>query len=138
MEESEIQELADSPREIGTTSEKSRLWQAINVACILVLLWLARGWILQATQWFNGNFQKEIARKLGISSWAIGSLYYVVHTGWTIYISNNKKKQKRAEEEKKQFSPHYNPVEEKKQFSPKYNPIADRDSESWSHERDND
>ena len=125
MEESEIQELAESPREIGEPRGKSRLRVVFSVVCILAILWLARDWLMPATHWLDSHFQKEIARKLGISSGAIGSLYFLLHTAWSTIHANTKKKQKRAEEEKKQFNP-------------RYNPIAERDSESWSHERHND
>ena len=122
MDESEIQELAESPRAIGATREKNHLRLALNVVCILVILWMARDWLMGANHWLDGFFQKEIARRLGISSGALGFVYCLVHTFWPIFHTNTKKKQKRAEEEKKQFNPHYNP-------------IAERDSESWSHER---
>ncbi|MGO9776665.1 MAG: hypothetical protein ACLPM3_08800 [Terracidiphilus sp.] len=122
MDESEIQELAESPREIGAARGSGHLRLVLNAACILIILWLARGWLLRANHWLDGHFQKEIARRLGISSGAIGSLYFLVHSVWPIFHANTKKKQKRAEEEKKQFNP-------------RYNPIAERDSESWSHER---
>jgi type VI protein secretion system component VasK len=125
MEKSEIQELAESPRAIGAVREKDYLWMVLKLACIAAILWLARDWLLLANHWLNGPFQKEIARRLGISSGAIGFVYYMVHWGGTIFHANTKKKQKRAEEEKKQFSPRYNPIEE-------------RDSESWSHERHHD
>jgi hypothetical protein len=125
MEESEIQNLAESPREIGAPRGKSHLRLVFSVVCILVILWLTRDWLMPATHWLDSHFQKEIARKLGISSGAIGTLYFLLHTAWSTYHANTKKKQKRAEEEKKQFDPHYNP-------------IAERDSESWSHERHND
>ena len=125
MEESEIQELAESPREICASRGKSHLRLVFSVVCILVILWLARDWLMRANIWLDGHFQKEIARKLGISSGAIGSLYFLLHTVWSTFYANTKKKQKRAEEEKKQFNP-------------RYNPIAERDSESWSHERHND
>jgi hypothetical protein len=92
--------------------------------CILAILWLARGWLPRAFHWHNGYSQKEIARRLGISSGALGFLYLIAETFWPI-IHAHKKKQKRAEEEKEQFSPSYNPIEE-------------RNSESWSHERDHD
>ena len=126
MEESEIQQLADNPRALGADLEKNRLLQALNIVCILVILWLARDWMMRSNQWLNGPFQKKIARMLGISSGAIGSAYFLAHTVWQIFHGNTKKKQKLAEEE------------EKKQFNPHYNPIAERDSESWSHERHDD
>jgi hypothetical protein len=125
MEESEIQELAESSREIGAPRGKSHLRLVFSAVCILVILWLTRDWLMRANHWLDGHFQKEIARKLGISSGAIGSLYFLLHTAWSTFHANAKKKQKRAEEEKKQFNP-------------RYNPIAERDSESWSHERHND
>jgi hypothetical protein len=122
MNESEIQELTESPREIGADRGRGHLRLVLNAVCILVMLWRARGWLLQAVHWMDGHFQKEIARKLGISSGAIGFLYFLVHTIWSIFHANNKKKQKHAKEEKKQFNPRYNPIEE-------------RDSESWSNEQ---
>jgi len=122
MDESEIQELAASPRAIDAARGSGHLRLVLNAVCILAILWLARGWLLPAVHWLDGDFQKEIARRLGISSGAIGFLYFLVHTVWPIFHANTKKKQKRAEEEKKQFSP-------------RYNPIGERDSESWSHER---
>jgi len=127
MDESEIQELAESPQEIGAARGRGHLRLVLNAACILLVLWLARDWLLRAGQWMDDHFQKEIARRLGISSGAIGVLYYLVHTFWQIVYADKKKKEKekRAEEEKKQFNPRYNPIEE-------------RDSESWSHERHND
>jgi len=125
MEESEIQELAESPQGIGVVREKDYLWMVLNAACIVAILWMARGWLLLANHWLDSHSQKEIARRLGISSGALGSLYFFVHTVWPIFHASTKKKQKRAEEEKKRFSP-------------RYNPIAERDSESWSHERHND
>jgi hypothetical protein len=124
MDESEIQELAENPQEIGATRGKRYLQKVLNIACILVILWLARGWLLLAARWLDGHSQKEIARRLGISSGALGSLYFLVHTVLPLFHANKKKKQKRTEEEKKQFSPRYNPIEE-------------RDSENWSHERQN-
>ena len=125
MDESAIQELAESPREIGASRGSSHLRLVLNIVCILVILWLACDWLLRSVHWLDGHFQKEIVRRLGISSGAIGCLYFLVHTVLPIFHANKKKKQKRAEEEKKQFSP-------------RYNPIAERDSESWSHERHND
>lgn len=125
IDESEIQELAESPMAIGAARGKSHLQLILNAVCILIILWLAREWLLLAFHWLDGDFQKAIARRLGISSGAIGFLYFLVHTVWPIFHSNSEKKQKRAEEEKKQFNPRYNPIEE-------------RDSESWSHERHND
>ena len=125
MEESEIQELAESPREIGAARKSGYLRLVFNAACILVIFWLARGWLMRANHWLDSHFEKEILRRLGISSGAIGSLYFLVHNTWQIFHTNTKKKQKSAEEEKKQFNPRYNPIEE-------------RDSESWSHERHND
>jgi hypothetical protein len=125
MDESEIQELAESPREIGADRGSGHLRLILNAAYILVIIWLARGWLMQANHWLDSHFQKEILRRLGISSGAIGSLYFLAHTFWQIFLANTKKKQKRAEEEKKQFNPRYNPIEE-------------RDSESWSHERHHD
>ena len=125
MDESEIQELAESSREIGAARGSGHLRLVLNVVCILVILWLARDWLLPAVHWLNGHSQKEIARRLGISSGAIGFLYFLLHTVWPIFHANTKKKQKRAEEEKKQFNPRYNPIEE-------------RDPESWSHERHDD
>ena len=89
MDESEIQELAESPREIGAARGKSHLRLILNVACILVILWLARDWLLRVIQWLDGHFQKEIARRLGISSGAIGFLYFLVHTVWPIFHANN-------------------------------------------------
>jgi hypothetical protein len=124
MNKSEIQELAESPQPIGAARERGHLRLVLNVVCILVILWLARDWLMWANNWLDAHFQKEIARRLGISSGAIGFLYYLVHTFWSIFHSNKKKKQKSAEEDKKQFNPRYNPIEE-------------RDSESWSHERHN-
>jgi type VI protein secretion system component VasK len=126
MDESEIQELAESPRAIGAARRRDHLQMVLNAVCILAVLWLARGWLARANHWLDGHFQKEIARRLGISSGAIGFLYFLVHTVWPIFHANTKmKKQKRDEEEKKQFNPRYNPIEE-------------RDSESWNHERHND
>jgi hypothetical protein len=124
MDESEIQEQADNPREIGAEGKKNRLLQALNIVGVLLVLWLARDW-LRESHWLNGSFQKKIARMLGISSGAIGTAYFLAHSAWQIFHANSKKKQKRAEEEKKQFNP-------------RYNPIAERDSESWSHERHHD
>jgi hypothetical protein len=126
MDESKIQELAESPREIGAVSGRSHLRLILNVVCILVILWLAHGWLLREVHWLDGDFQIEIARRLGISSGAIGFLYFLVHTVWPIFHTNKKKKQKHSEEE------------EKIQFNPRYNPIEERDSESWSHEQHND
>lgn len=137
INESEIQELAKSPREIGAAHGSRFFRLALSVACILVILWLAHGWLPQASHWMDDHFQKEIARRLGISSGAIGFLWYLVHTFWQIFQANKKKKEKRAEEEKEQFDPRNNPIEKNKQFNPRYNPIAERDSESWSHERHN-
>jgi hypothetical protein len=125
MDESEIQELAESPRAIGVARGSGRLRLVLNAVCILAILWLARGWLPRAFHWLDSYSQKEIARRLGISSGALGFLYFLVHTFWPIFHANTKKKQKRAEEEMKQFNPRYNPVEE-------------RNSESWSHEWDND
>lgn len=125
MEESEIQELAESPRQIGAVRGRGHFLLVLNAVCILVILWLARGWLLRSIHWLDGDFQKEITRRLGISSGAIGFVYFLVHTVWPLFRSKSKKKQKRAEEEKKQFDPRYNPIEE-------------RDSESWSHEQNND
>jgi hypothetical protein len=122
-DESEIQELAESSRTIGAARGRGHLRLVLNVVCILFILWLARDWLLPAVHWLNGHSQKEIARRLGISSGAIGFLYFL-HTAWTISLASAKKKQKRAEEEKKQFNPRYNPIEK-------------RNSESWSHERHN-
>ncbi|MGA9072297.1 MAG: hypothetical protein WB424_18705 [Terracidiphilus sp.] len=124
MEESEIQELAESPHEIGTARGRSPLRLVLNAVYILAILWLARGW-LRTFHWLNGDFEKEIARRLGISSGVLGFLYYLVEMVLPFFHNNTKKKQKRAEEEKKQFNP-------------RYNPIAERDSESWSHERHHD
>jgi len=136
MDESAIQELAESPREIGASRGSSHLRLVLNIVCILVILWLACDWLLRSVHWLDGHFQKEIVRRLGISSGAIGFLYFLVHTVWPIFHANSKKKkQKRAEEEEKQFNPRYNPIEEKTQFNPRYNPIEERDSESWCHER---
>ncbi|HEY1208263.1 MAG TPA: hypothetical protein VGE85_02735 [Terracidiphilus sp.] len=125
MDESEIQELAESPREIGAVRGRGHLRMVLNAVCILFILWLARGWLLLTVHWLDGHSQKEIARSLGVSSGVLGSLYFLVHSVWPIIHANTKKKQKRAEEEKKQFSPRYNPIEK-------------RDSESWSHERHDD
>ena len=125
MEESEIQELAERRQEIGADRGRGHLRLVLNAMCILVILWLARGWLLRVVHRLDGDFQKEIARRLGISSGAIGFLYFLVHTVWPIFHTNTEKKQKRAEEEKKQFNPRYNPIEK-------------RDSESWSHEWHND
>jgi hypothetical protein len=122
---SEIQELAESPREISAAHGKSYLLQVLNVVCVLIILWLARDWLLQPNHWLDSHFHKEIAKRLGTWSGAIGSLYFVGHTFLQISLSKAKKKQKRAEEEKKQFNP-------------RYNPIAEQDSESWSHERNHD
>jgi hypothetical protein len=80
MEESEIQELAESPRAIGAARKSGHLQLVFNAVCILVILWLARGWLLRANHWLDGHSQKEIARRLGISSGALGSLYFLVHT----------------------------------------------------------
>ena len=125
MDESEIQELAESPQAIGAAHGRDHLRLALNAMCILVILWLARDWLLRAVNWLDGHFQKEIARRLGISSGAIGFIYFLVHTVMPIFHAKTKKKRKRDEEEKKQFNP-------------RYNPIAERDSESWSHERNDD
>ena len=125
MDESEIQELAESPRGIGVARGSGHLRLVLNGVCILAILWLARGWLLREFHWLDGYSQKEIARRLGISSGALGFLFFLVHTFLPFFHANTKKKKKRAEEEKKQFNPRYNPIEE-------------RDSESWSHERHND
>ena len=125
MQESEIQELAESPREIGAARGKNHLRLVLNVSCILVILWLSRSWLMRANHWPDGYSQKEIARRLGVSSGVLGFLYYLVDMVLPFLHSNTKKKQKRSEEEKKQFDP-------------RYNPIAERDSEGWSHERHND
>ena len=125
MDESEIQELASSLRAIDTARGSGHLRLILNAVCVLAILWLARGWLPRAFHWLDGYSQKEIARRLGISSGALGFLYFLAHTFWPIIHANAKKKQKRAEEEKEQFNPRYNPIEE-------------RDSESWSHERDHD
>lgn len=119
MNQSEFQELSESPREIDATRGGGRLGLVLNIACILLILWLARDWLLRAKHWFDGPLQKEIARKLGISSGTIGFLYFMIHMAWPIFHSKEKKK--RAEEEQKQFSPFHNPIEE-------------QNSESWSHE----
>jgi type VI protein secretion system component VasK len=123
--ESEIQELAESPTATDASHERSYLKLVLNVVCILVILWLARDWLLRAGHWLDGYSQKEIARRLGISSGALGFLYFLLHTVWPIFHATTKKKQKRDEEEKKQFHPRYNPIEE-------------RDSEIWSNEQRND
>ena len=82
MEESEIQELAESPREIGADREKNHLRVVLNVVCILVILWLARDWLMRANHWLDSHFQKEIARMLGISSGAIGSCtFWCIRSG---------------------------------------------------------
>jgi hypothetical protein len=125
MEESEIQELADSPRAIGAARGRGHLRLVLNVVCILVILWLARDWLLRAGHWLDSHFQKDIARRLGLSSGAIGFVYFLVHTVLPLFHANKKTKQKRAEDEKKQFNP-------------RYNPIAEQDSESWCHEQHND
>ena len=125
MDESEIQELAASPRAIDASRGSGHLRLVLNVVCILAILRLARGWLPRAFHWLDGYSQKEIARRLGISSGALGFLYLIAETFWPIFHANTKKKQKRVEEEKKQFNP-------------RYNPIAEQDSESWSHERDHD
>jgi hypothetical protein len=125
IDESEIQELAESPQATGASHERSYLKLVLNVVCILVILWLARGWLLRAFHWLDGYSQQEIARRLGISSGALGFIYFLVHTVWPIFHATTKKKHKRDEEEKKQFHPRYNPIEE-------------RDSESWSNEQHND
>jgi type VI protein secretion system component VasK len=122
IDESEIQELAESPRASDAPHGRNYFKLVLNVVCILVILWLARDWLLRSVHWLDG---KEIARRLGISSGALGSLYFLVHTVWPILHANTKKKQKRDEEEKKQFSPRYNPIEE-------------RNSESWSDEQHHD
>lgn len=125
MDESEIQELAEGPQAIDAVRGRDYLRLVLNAMCILVILWLARGWLLRANHWLDGHFQKEIARRLGISSGAIGFLYFLLHTVWPLVHASTNKKRKLAEKEKKQFNPRYNPIEE-------------RDSESWSHERHND
>lgn len=124
MDESEIQELAENPQGIGEVRGRGRLKLILNTVCILAILWLARGWLLREFHWLDGYSQKEIARRLGISSGALGFIYFLVHSFSPIFLAKKKKKQKRAEEEKKQFNPRYNPIEE-------------RDSESWSDERNN-
>jgi type VI protein secretion system component VasK len=125
MDESEIQEPSESPREIDAARGSGHFWLIFNVTCVLLILWLTRDWLLRAQHWFDSQFQKEIARRLGISSGAIGFLYFLVHTIWQFFHATTTKKQKSAEEEKKQFNPRYNPIEE-------------WNSESWSHERDHD
>jgi threonine/homoserine/homoserine lactone efflux protein len=125
MDESEIQELAASPQEIGVARKGGHLQLVLNVVCILVILWMARDWLMQAANWLDGHYKKDIARRLGISSGAFGIVWYLIHTAWQLFHASTKKKQKSAEDEKKQFNPHYNP-------------IAARDSESWSHERHHD
>lgn len=134
MDESEIQALAESPMAISEARGKNHLRLVLNVVCILILLWLARGWLLRADHWLDSHFQKEIARRLGISTGAIGFVWFLVHSGWQIFHATAKKKQKGAEEEKKQFDPRYNPNEKRD----RYNPIEERDSESWGHERHHD
>jgi len=126
MEDSEIQELASSPLPIDEARKSGRLQLVLNAVYILLILWLARDWLQPVFHWLNGYSQKEIARRLGISSGVIGFLYFLVHPVWSIYIASKKKEQKKQAEE------------EKKQFNPRYNPIAERDSESWSHERNHD
>jgi hypothetical protein len=125
MDESEIQELASSPQAIDETRGSGRLRLVLNAVCILAVLWLARGWLPRAFHWLDGYSQKEIARRLGVSSGALGFLYFLAHTSWSFFHAGTKKKQKRVEEEKRLFNPRYNPIEE-------------QDSESWSHERDHD
>jgi hypothetical protein len=84
-----VQELAESPREIGTSRGRSHL--------IVVLL--ARDWLCgKATGWMA-------KRRFG--SWASRperlDTFCCIRSGR--FHANTKKKQKRAEEEKKQFNP---------------------------------
>ena len=112
-------------RERSARLAKRTIFGWLSTSCAFWLFFMARDWLMGANHWLDGFFQKEIARRLGISSGALGSLYFLVHTVWPILHANTKKKQKRDEEEKKQFSPRYNPIEE-------------RNSESWSDEQHHD
>jgi hypothetical protein len=59
-----------------------RIKQFLNVACVLLIWWLLRGWIDRIGIWWDKTFWKELPKHLGIST---GLFAFFVMIAWVIW-----------------------------------------------------